>query len=247
MIAMLLLTAAALALSPDSPMAPDARAEVQINLCAEPATIIRALALEPDGKGPLEAWYFESNDLGHYGRGAVLRLRLGARERELTLKAADQDCSRIDPALLPAAEGKCEYDLHGSDFKGAVSLSRNLDESTARDLLAARMPLADALSPAQIRYMRDGLSAWPPAPDLRRLGPVRIESYRPADRRFVVELWQLPGGERYGEISRKAKAEDALRVRRELEAELSRAGVSPCADQASQAASKLRALLRSPG
>jgi hypothetical protein len=222
----------------------EARAEIQINLCATPAEIIRALALQPESAGPREVWYFETPDLAHHRGGAVFRLRLGERERELTLKVADQDCARIDSALLPPAEGKCEYDLHGTHFKGAVSLSRELDEPTARELLDGRMPLADALSPAQIRYLREGVSVWPLTSDIRRLGPVRIEAYRPADRSFVVELWQLPGGDRYAEISQKTTAEEALRRRPALEATLARAGVAACADQSSQAAGKLRTLLR---
>jgi hypothetical protein len=64
-------------------------------------------------------------------RGLVFRLRLTGRGAELTLKAADQDCKQEPSALLPAREGKCEYDLHGSDFKGAVSLTRRLDEATS--------------------------------------------------------------------------------------------------------------------
>ncbi len=228
----------------DTATAREARAEIQINLCAPPEAIVRALALQPDGAGPREAWYFESANLAHHRGGAVFRLRLGARERELTLKVADQDCARIDRALLPPAEGKCEYDLHGADFKGAVSLSRELDEPAVRDLLDGRMPLADALSPAQVRYLREGASAWPLAPDIRRLGPVRIEAYRPVDRSFVVELWQLPGGERYAEISQKTTAAEALGRRPALEATLARAGVTACADQSSQAADKLRTMLR---
>ena len=234
---------------PAAPVARDegeraARAEIQINLCAAPETIVKGLALQPDGVGPREVWYFESADLAHHRGGVVFRLRLGARERELTLKVADQDCARIDAALLPPAEGKCEYDLHGADFKGAVSLSRELDEATVRALLEGRLPLADALSAAQVRYLREGTSAWPLAPDIKRLGPARIDAYRPADRRFVVEFWQLPSGNRYAEISQKASAADAVRRRPGLEAELARAGVAACADQSSQAADKLRALLR---
>lgn len=220
------------------------RAEIQINLCSEPQAIIRALDLQPAGAAPREAWYFETADLALFRRGVVLRLRFTERERELTLKVANQDCARVSPALLPRGEGKCEYDLHGADFKGAVSISRDLDERTVRELLDGKMPLAAALSEAQIRYLREGLSAWPLAPGVERRGPVSIRAYRPKDRRFVVEMWQLPGGARHTEISQKADVAGALRYRSELEQSLTQAGVALCADQSSQADDKLRALVR---
>jgi hypothetical protein len=220
------------------------RAEIQINLCSEPQAIIRALDLQPAGAAPREAWYFETSDLALFRRGAVLRLRFAERERELTLKAADQDCARVSPALLPRGEGKCEYDLHGADFKGAVSITRDLDERTVRELVDGRMPLAAALSEAQIRYLREGLSAWPLVPGVEPRGPVWIRAYRPKDRRFVVEMWQLPGGARHTEISQKADVAGALRYRSELEKSLAEAGVALCADQSSQAGDKLRALVR---
>jgi len=222
------------------------RAEIQINLCSEPQAIIRALDLQPDSATPREAWYFETAGLALFQRGLVFRLRLTDREPELTLKVTGQDCVRVDPALLPPGQGKCEYDLHGADFKSAVSLSRNLDERAVRGLLDGRMPLAAALSEAQIRYLREGLSAWPLAPGIERLGPVRIQAYRPKDRRFVVEMWQLPDGARYTEISQKADVAGARRRGSELEEALARAGVALCSDQSSQAGNKLRALMRRP-
>ena len=136
------------------------RVEVQINLCSEPQEIIDRLGLEPAGAKPVEAWYFENTNLDLFRRGLVFRLRLKPKESELTLKVADQDCSRVDPSLIPD-NGKCEYDLHGASLKSAVSLSTTLDERTVNDLLAGRSTLAQALSSAQIRYLRESTRAWP--------------------------------------------------------------------------------------
>jgi hypothetical protein len=216
-------------------------AEVQINLCSEPGAIIKGLDLRADDR-LREAWYFETAGLALFQRGIVLRLRLADRKPELTLKVAGQDCARVDPALLPRGEGKCEYDLHGADFKGAVSLSRRLDEAAVRELLDGRTPVGKVLSEAQIRYLRERLSAWPLPPDVAPLGPVHVRAYRPPDRRFIVEMWQLPDGERYVEISLKTQFEEAERRRSELETALARAGVAVCADQSSQAGAKLRVL-----
>jgi hypothetical protein len=225
-----------------APASGAAGAEVQINLCTEPAEIVRALALHAESATPREAWYFDTPDLALFRRGLVFRLRLTGRGAELTLKAADQDCKQVPPALLPAREGKCEYDLHGSDFKGAVSLTRRLDEATSSALLGDRIPLEKALSAAQVRFLREGASAWPLPPGIARLGPVRIHAFHSKTAKFVVEAWALPAGTRYVEISEKARVDDALRRRSELENVLAGAGVKVCADQASQAGAKLREL-----
>lgn len=221
---------------------PAARAEIQINLCAEPAQIIDALHLQPKGASPRRAWYFDTRNLDLYRQGLVFRLRRTDKATELTLKVADQDCGRVAPDLIPAGQGKCEYDLHGRDMKGAVSLSRSLDDPTVERLRAGDRSLAEMLGPGQVRYLRDVLSVWPLPEGIERFGPVRIQPYRARGQHFVVEMWELPGGERYTEISRKAKAADALRLRAELEDTLARAGIAECPDQSSQAGAKLRAM-----
>ena len=59
-----------------------------------------------------------------------------------------------------------------------------------------------------------------------------------------IDISQLPDGEQFAEISRKVPQVDASRTMGVLQADLSRAGVEVCADQSSQAANKLRSLLR---
>jgi hypothetical protein len=219
-----------------------ARAEIQINLCSEPERIVSALKLRAEGASPRRAWYFDTPGLSLHRRGLLFRLRLTAKAPELTLKVADQDCGRIAPDLVPKRDGKCEYDLHGEDMKGAVSISISLDERTADDLIAGRTSLAEVLSPAQVRYLRKATSAWPLPAGIERFGPARIQPYRAQGEPFVVEMWELPGGERYTEISRKASAADALRLRAALEQTLVRSGIAACQDQSSQAGAKLRAM-----
>jgi hypothetical protein len=223
--------------------APDARAEVQINLCAAPADIARRLQLGP--AGTLESWYFDSADLALSARGFVVRLRTGDGAPSLTLKAADQDCAAVKPELLPRGEGKCEYDFHGPHPKGAVSLSRDLSREAARELIDGRLALEQALSPAQIRFLQ-AAGSWPLPAGLQRMGPVAIRAYRRADAKYVVEAWTLPGGEPFVEISEKARLAGAPAVLSRLEAMLDRAGVARCADQSSQARRKLEAMTGRP-
>jgi hypothetical protein len=219
------------------------RAEVQINLCSEPGEIVRALALEPGGGGSTQAWYFDNAELALARQGLVVRLRMKARESELTLKVADQDCGNVPPASIPRGEGKCEYDLHGTSLKGAVSLSRELGDQQVQDLLEGRRALTEVLSPAQAGYLREILHVWPLPGDLKRLGPVRIDSYRSPGWPYVVELWRLPSERRFAELSQKTSFDDALRLRSTLTDMLAQAGVRPCEDQGSQARAKLADLL----
>jgi len=214
-------------------------AEVQINLCAEPGEIVRRLELTAVSAKPVEVWYFDSAELDLWRLGLLVRVRIKANKSELTLKAKHQDCAHVDAALLPAAEGKCEYDLHGSSLEGAVSLNATLAGATVRGLLDGRTRVEEALSAAQIRFLREGVHAWPLPRGLEPLGPARILAYHHPGRPYVVEVWRLPSGRKFVEISAKSAFDAALREQGELQHAMERAGVQMCADQSSQARAKL--------
>ena len=228
----------------EAPGATKTQAEVQIGLCTAADRIVQALDLRPRGT-PIEVWQFDDAALTLLGRGLRLRLRMAADGRsEFTLKVASQDCARVDPGLVPPGEGKCEYDAYGTGMAGTVSLNHSLGVRSTSDLLAGRVAPANALSPSQIRYLREIVGIWPLPPGVRGLGPMQVRTYRTKGKRYVIDISQLPGGEQYAEISRKVPAADATRTRTAMEAELARAGIEMCADQSSQAVNKLRALLR---
>jgi hypothetical protein len=220
------------------------QAEIQIGLCAPIQGIVRALDLRPHGAA-ITVWQFDDSALTLFGRGLRLRLRVAADGRSvLTLKVAGQDCAHLDSALAPRpGEGKCEYDVYGERTSGALSLDLRLGEKSTSDLLAGRVPLAEMLSPAQLRYLRTVAGFWPLPSGIRALGPMQVQTYRTKHPRYDIDISLLPGGERYAEISSKAPLVDATRVRRAMEADLSRAGIDMCADQSSQAENKLRKLL----
>jgi hypothetical protein len=174
-----------------------------------------------------------------------LRLRVTAEgHSEFTLKVADQDCTRLDPNLIPPGEGKCEYDVYGANTAGAVSLNHGLDATSTSDLVHGRLPPARALSPAQVTYLRDVARIWPLPPGIRALGPMHVRTYRARGKTYDVDISQLPGGEQFAEISRKIPLADASREMRIMASALARAGIEECAEQSSQAESKLRDLLR---
>jgi hypothetical protein len=174
----------------------------------------------------------------------LFRLRTGAGAPELTLKAANQDCAKVPAALLPKGAAKCEYDVHGTSVVGAVSVTRLLDDTQARGLLDGSLPLADALGEPQLRYLREGLSAWPLPSALQRLGPARIEGWRAARKRWVVEVWRLPSGKRYIELSQKTRDSEAGQLQAKLLDMLAARGVRTCADQQSMAGEKLKDYLQ---
>ena len=220
------------------------RAEIQIGLCAPADRIVRALDLRPRG-APIEVWQFDDAALVLSGHGVRLRLRMAADGRsEFTLKVANQDCARIDAKLIPRGEGKCEYDVYGTSAAGAVSLTRSLDAKSTHDLVAGRMAPAQVLSVSQIGYLRETVGIWPLPPGLRALGPMQVRTYRTKGKPYDIDISQLPGGEKFAEISRKVPLTDVARTKEVMEIDLSRAGVEMCADQSSQAVNKLRALLR---
>jgi hypothetical protein len=219
-----------------------AAVDVQMSLCETPAKIEHALRLHPRGAA-FEVWLFDNAALDLFAKGLRLRLRGTKSGAELTLKVAEQDCATL---AVPAGEGKCEYDLHGSKVAGALSLTRKLDAAAMKGLADGSMPLAAALSPAQTGFLQGATGAWPLPKDLRPLGPARVQGYLAKGHPYTVDVSVLPGGEAFVEISRKVPAADATKVREQLEADLAKAGVPACADQSAQAANKLRALLRRP-
>lgn len=222
--------------------APGAPAEVQINVCEPEQKIATALKLKPARASPTEIWYFDTRALDLLANGRVVRLRLTGGRSDLTLKVANQSCGSIERAI-PEGEGKCEYDLHGEKFAGALSLTRKLDARQAGDLRDGYAPLAGALTAAQHRFLqKPGLGSLPDG--IERIGPARVTSYRPGKGAFEVEAWTLPRGESFVEISQKARYADALKVRAALERELTAAQLTICKDQGSRAAEKLRLIVR---
>lgn len=224
--------------------APAARLDLQYGLCSAPADVERALALEPHGK-PIEVWLFDNPALDLLNHGLRIRLRGAAKKsQELTLKIADQDCAKLPP--VPRDEGKCEYDSHGAKIGGALSLSGKVSRARADAVLAGKLALVEVLTPRQVSALQAIPGAWPLPADLRALGPTRVSAYRSGDKAYQVDISDLPGGERYIEISRKVDLADAEPARQRFEADLAKSGVEVCADQSAQAANKLRALLRLP-
>jgi len=194
----------------------------------------------------MEVWLFDDPLLSLFNRGLRIRLRGAKGGAELTLKVAEQDCTALPAGVMPAGEGKCEYDVHGSKVSGALSLTTKLDQRTADDLVAGRAPLASALSAAQARFLHGVPGAWPLPTDLRALGPTRVRSYTAKGQPYIVDISVLPGGEHFIEVSRKVPRADAASSLARFEADLAKAGVPACADQSAQAVNKLRALLRRP-
>ena len=218
------------------------RAEVQVALCGDPAAIERALDLKPRA-APYETWLFDDESMALHERGLRLRLRIRADGGELTLKAVDQPCTALGPALVPRRQGKCEYDVHGDRMTGAVSISVALDARASAALVAGRMALAEAMSEAQVRFLREATSAWPLPPGLRALGPIANRVLRTPGGRYDVDAQQLPDGRHFVEISAKVPVSAAPATQRALHARIERAGVAMCVDQGAQAGNKLRALL----
>lgn len=224
------------------------RAEVQINLCSDPDQVVRALGLR-SAQEATTVWLFDTRSLELHREGLRLRLRLQGDRNELTLKVAGQDCSALDVRSL-RGHGKCEADLHGASFDDVVSLSRSLTRDEVRTLLqpAPRAtPLAEALwallndrqrqFAAGRRTVGNALPREPLA-----LGPSRVRSYRSSQDAYVVEVWSLPAGQQFIELSERATRDTAVARRTQLLDRIAAAGLTTCADQESQAGEKLRRL-----
>ena len=91
--------------------------------------------------------------------------------------------------------------------------------------------MPQALSAAQVRYLRDVLHYWPLPAGLLSLGPINAHAYRTKDRSYDVDVHEMPDGARYTEITRKVPLADADDAFRTLQAYLANAGIAECADR----------------
>lgn len=230
---------------PTAVMGAPAAVDIQFSICAPSAQIEQALKLRQVGPS-MQVWLFDDASLSLFSRGLRIRLREAKSGGELTLKVADQDCAKVSKELLPSGEGKCEFDMHDSKTTGALSLTRKVTIPAIQSLIAGRRAIADELSAAQTRFLREIPGAWPLPPGIRTLGPARVNSYRAADKPYAVDMSILPSGDTYIEISQKVTQTDALRASDALVAELQKSGVPLCVDQSAQAVNKLRKLLAQP-
>ena len=80
------------------------------------------------------------------------------------------------------------------------------------------------LSQTQTGYLREVVGIWPLPTRIRALGPMHVRAYRTPDKLYDVDVTQVPGSIQYAEISRKVPVDDAFRMKREMEADLSRVG-----------------------
>ena len=89
------------------------------------------------------------------------------------------------------------------------------------------------------------VGVWPLPDGIRKLGPMQVRTYRTAGGLYDVDISHLPNGERYAEISAKVTQPDAASTMANDEGGASTEPASRCAlIQSSQAANKLRSLLR---
>lgn len=226
-----------------TPIAPAARAEVQIALCAPPADVVSALRLRARDPA-VQVWLFDDARLSLFDRGVRIRLRASADGSELTVKVGNQDCARVDAATLSASDGKCEYDVHGTAVAGAVSLSQDLDSRRTADLVAGRVGLADVLNTTQRNFLRDAAGVSPLPAGLKGLGPTQLMTYETKKHRYDVDVSKTPDGAQYVEISRKVPVKDVASVSDRMKADMTKAGVAMCSDQSGQARTKLLSMVR---
>ena len=121
-----------------------------------------------------------------------------------------------------------------------------LPEYTRGAPLAAA--LTAALEPRQSTMLAErrsatGGAALLPA-DVARLGPSSVRTYHSPNASYVVEVWTLPGGQQFVELSEKTRRSAALARSAELTRLVNTAGLAICRDQDSQAQNKLAILAR---
>ena len=100
--------------------------------------------------------------------------------------------------------------------------------------------MAQALSASQKRFLTEVVHLDPLPADAAPLGPISNRVYATPDGALDVDMSQLPGGQRYAEISVKVPLAKAEATLAKLETQVRAAGIAMCEDQSGQSAAKMR-------
>jgi hypothetical protein len=149
-----------------------------------------------------EVYLFDTDRLGLFAQGAILRLRAGERA-DLTVKIRSDEPKELENPVEEGGTFKCEVDLVGNTALTSYSLRAAWKD---RQIPQTGEALHLALSSGQLRLLAaQGVSIdWH---QVKRIAQIQTTDWVvPAEgplKRVTLELWEWPGG-RTLELSAKA-------------------------------------------
>jgi len=209
---------------------------------------VQTLGIDPLDAVVRQVAFLDTPDLRLSSAGIVIRARRTQRKPgDITVKLRPMLPADV-PAGLRGKNGfKVEIDASPSGYTCSCSLTAEVSDRKARELLAGSRALSDVLDDVQHRLVLERAPAGVGLDDLTVLGPVNLLKckFSPADfpRRMVAELWVLPDGSRILELSAKAPPAQAFQAAAEAKAFLAGKGIDLTAPQETKTRAALAALV----
>ncbi|MEP9361335.1 hypothetical protein ABLE68_00110 [Nocardioides sp. CN2-186] len=225
--------------------------DVELKLTV-PATDHRAVvqSLEIDSIDAVvrQVAFIDTLDLRLSAAGLVLRVRRTQRKpADVTVKLRPMLPADVPEGLRSVPGFKVELDASPTGYACSCSLTAELSDGKAKDVLAGKRSVLDVLTDVQRTLVMDRLPESLDVADLRVLGPVHLLKCRfePTGypRRMVAELWFLPDGTRILELSAKSAPGAAFQAAAETKVFLNGLGIDLGAPQEMKTRSALAALV----
>jgi hypothetical protein len=209
--------------------------------------LMRVLGIDPLAAVMRQVAFLDTPDLRLSAAGLVVRARRTQRKPgDVTVKLRPMLPADVPERLRGLPGFKVEVDASPTGFTCSCSLTAEVSDRKAKDLMAGDRELTSVLDKHQRSLLADRLPDGVGPGDLRVLGPVQLlkckfepEGY---PRKLVGEMWMLPGGRRILELSTKCEQAEAFRVAAETKVFLANHGVDLTAPQEMKTKTVLAAL-----
>ena len=208
---------------------------------------VRSLGIDTLDADVRQVAFVDTLDLRLSEGGLVVRVRRTQHKpADTTVKLRPMLPADVPEGLRGLSGFKVEVDASPTGFTCSCSLTAEVPDRKARDLMTGEREIAHVLSDEQrellLSRLRDGVGLA----DLRVLGPLSLlkMKFEPEGypRRMVGELWFLPDGTRILELSTKCDPPEAFQAAAETKIFLARHGVHLDAPQETKTRSALAAL-----
>jgi hypothetical protein len=209
--------------------------------------VVRSLGVDTLDAVIRQVAFIDTPDLHLSRAGVVVRVRRTQHKpADTTVKLRPMLPADVPAGLRELPGFKVEVDASPTGFTCSCSLTAEVPDHKARELMAGERELAHVLSDEQREVLLGRLPDGVGPADLRVLGPLSLlkVKFEPAGypRRLVGELWFMPDGTRILELSAKASPPEAFQAAAETKIFLAGHGVDLGAPQETKTRSALAAL-----
>ena len=212
-----------------------------------PRPMVRSLGIDTLDAVVRQVAFIDTPDLRLSEAGVVVRVRRTQHKpADTTVKLRPMLPADVPENLRALPGFKVEVDASPAGYTCSCSLTAEVHDSRAKELMAGEREVADVLSDEQRDVLLGRLPDGVGLGDLRLLGPLSLlkVKFEPAGypRRMVGELWFLPDGTRILELSAKSTPAAAFQAAAETKIFLAGHGVDLDAPQETKTRSALAAL-----